>query len=116
MPYRYFQIAVLALIVLGIVLVGIWIWLVMTVRYYTTEIGVTTHRFIMKTGWIRIDTQEIALHNIEGVQIHQSIMGRILGFGQVIIEGTGVDAVKLPLMLDDPVGFRRAIETAKQQK
>jgi uncharacterized membrane protein YdbT with pleckstrin-like domain len=112
----YQLVAVLALVVLGIVLVGIWIWLLMTIRYYTTEIGVTTHRFIMKTGWIRIDTQEIALHNIEGVQIHQSVLGRIFNFGQVIIEGTGVDAVKLPTMIADPIAFRRAIESAKEQK
>lgn len=112
----YQLVAVLALVVLGIVLVGIWIWLLMTIRYYTTEIGVTTHRFIMKTGWIRIDTQEIALNNIEGVQIHQSVLGRIFNFGQVIIEGTGVDAVKLPTMLADPIGLRRAIESAKTQR
>jgi len=112
----YQLVAVLALVVLGIVLVGIWIWLLMTIRYYTTEIGVTTHRFIMKTGWIRIDTQEIALNNIEGVQIHQSVLGRIFNFGQVIIEGTGVDAVKLPTMLADPIGLRRAIESAKAQR
>ena len=109
----YQLVAVLALIFLGILLIGIWIFIVMEVRYHTTEIGVTTHRFILKTGWIRVDTQEIALRNIEGVQIHQSIWGRIFGYGQIIIEGTGVDAVRLPPMIGHPVEFRRAIETAK---
>jgi uncharacterized membrane protein YdbT with pleckstrin-like domain len=85
----------------------------MVIRYHTTEIGVTTHRFIMKTGWIRRDTQEISLDNIEGVQVHQSIWGRIFGFGELIVQGTGVDAVHLPKMLGDPVGFRRAIESAR---
>jgi uncharacterized membrane protein YdbT with pleckstrin-like domain len=111
--WLYVFFAVLSLVVLGIVLIGLWIFIVMMIRYHTTEIGVTTHRFIMKTGWIRRDTQEIALDNIEGVQIHQSIWGRIFGYGQLIVQGTGVDAVKLPPMIGDPVGFRRAIETAR---
>jgi uncharacterized membrane protein YdbT with pleckstrin-like domain len=111
--WLYVLIAVLALILLGIVLVGIAIFAVMMIRYHTTEIGVTTHRFIMKTGWIRRDTQEIALDNIEGVQVHQSIWGRIFGYGRLVVQGTGVDAVHLPSMLADPVGFRRAIESAR---
>jgi uncharacterized membrane protein YdbT with pleckstrin-like domain len=111
--WLYVLAAVLALIVLGWILIGIWIFGAMMVRYYTTEIGITNHRFIMKTGWIRRDTQEIALDNIEGVQVHQSILGRIFGYGGLVVQGTGVDAVHLPKMLGDPVGFRRAIESAR---
>jgi uncharacterized membrane protein YdbT with pleckstrin-like domain len=106
----------LAIIPFGITIIGLWIGIMMLVRYYTTEIGVSTHRFILKTGWIRVDTQEIALHNIEGVQIHQSIWGRIFGWGQLVIEGTGVDAVRLPPMIENPVAFRAALETAKGDK
>jgi uncharacterized membrane protein YdbT with pleckstrin-like domain len=111
--WLFVLIAVLALVVLGWILIGIWIFATMMVRYYTTEIGITNHRFIMKTGWIRRDTQEIALDNIEGVQVHQSVLGRIFGYGALVVQGTGVDAVHLPQMLSDPVGFRRAIESAR---
>lgn len=105
--------AVLALIFLWPVLgLGIIMFINMMIRYHTTEIGVTTNRFIKKTGWIRLDTNEIALQNIEGVRVNQSILGRILGYGIVIVEGTGVDAVKTP-PISDPIDLRRAIETAK---
>lgn len=107
--------AVLALVILGWILVGIYIFIVMTVRYHTTEIGITTHRFILKTGLFTLNTQEIALQNIEGVKVHQSIWGRIFGYGNIKIEGTGVDAVEVPKMIADPIGFRRAIESAKEQ-
>jgi uncharacterized membrane protein YdbT with pleckstrin-like domain len=107
--------AVLALVILGWVLIGIYIFIVMTVRYHTTEIGITTHRFILKTGLFTLNTQEIALQNIEGVKVHQSMWGRIFGYGNIRIEGTGVDAVEVPKMIDDPIGFRRAIESAKEQ-
>lgn len=106
--------AVLALVVLGWILIGIFIFIHMTIRYHTTEIGVTTHRFILKTGLFTLHTQEMALQNIEGVKVDQSVLGRIFNYGQLRIEGTGVDAVVIPKMIADPVGFRRAIESAKE--
>lgn len=102
----------LALIVLGIVLVGIWMFFSMMIRKWTTEIAVTSHRFVIKTGLFRLDTNEIALHNIEGVRVHQNLWGRILGYGTLRIEGTGVDAIEIP-SIARPVDFRRAIETGK---
>lgn len=104
----------LALIFLGWLLVGIWIFFTMMIRKWTTEIGVTTSRFIMKTGWFSLHTQEMAIHNIEGVKVDQGFWGRILGYGNLRIEGTGVDAIVLPTIAD-PVTFRAAIETAKDE-
>lgn len=102
----------LALIVLGIVLVGIWMFFSMMIRKWTTEIAVTSHRFVIKTGLFRLDTNEIALHNIEGVRVHQNLWGRMLGYGKLRIEGTGVDAIEIP-DIANPIDFRRAIETGK---
>jgi uncharacterized membrane protein YdbT with pleckstrin-like domain len=102
----------LALIFLGPLLIGIWIFIVMMVRKWTTEIGVTTHRFVEKEGLFSLKTFEVALPNIEGVSVSQSFWGRILGYGHLRIEGTGVDHVDLPT-IGDPIGFRAAIESAK---
>jgi uncharacterized membrane protein YdbT with pleckstrin-like domain len=104
--------AVLALVVLGWIIVGIVIFAMMMIRRSTTEIGVTTHRFVEKTGWMTLRTNEVALPNIEGVKVEQGFWGRILGYGHLRIEGTGVDAVDIP-NIADPIGFRAAIETAK---
>ena len=102
----------LALIFLGVFIIGIVIFVSMMVRKWTTEIAVTTHRFVMKEGLFRLNTYEVALHNIEGVRVTQSFWGRILGYGTLRIEGTGVDHVDLPT-IGDPIAFRAAIETAK---
>ncbi len=102
----------LALIFLGVFIVGIVIFLSMMIRKWTTEIGVTTHRFVEKTGLFTLKTNEIALPNIEGLKVEQSFWGRMLGFGHIRIEGTGVDAVNIP-DIADPIAFRAAIETAK---
>jgi len=98
----------------GLVLfvIGFAVFLTMMIRKWTTEIGITSHRFVKKTGFISLHTDEIALPNIEGVKVTQGFWGRIWGYGHLRVEGTGVDAVELPT-IDDPVGFRRAIETAK---
>ena len=100
---------------LVLVLLGLVDFLRLMIRKWTTEIGVTSHRFVKKTGFIALHTNEIALPNIEGVRVQQGILGRVFGFGQIVIEGTGVDAVRNPTIAD-PVAFRRAIETAKGMK
>ena len=111
----YSALAWAALVFLGIFLVGIVIFLTMMIRKWTTEIGVTSHRFVEKKGLFTLHTNEIALHNIEGVQVHQGPLGRILGYGTVRIEGTGMDAVMTP-NIADPVAFVRAIQTAKERQ
>ncbi|HTK80319.1 MAG TPA: PH domain-containing protein [Rhizomicrobium sp.] len=105
--------AVLALLVLGIAVIGIVVFFAMMIRKWTTEIAVTSHRFVEKTGLFTLSTNEIALQNIEGVRVNQTFWGRLLGFGHLRIEGTGVDAVTIP-NIADPITFRSAIETAKE--
>jgi membrane protein YdbS with pleckstrin-like domain len=92
---------------------GLIAFLRMMIRKWSTEIGVTSHRFVEKYGLLSMHTNEIALPNIEGVKVNQSILGRIFGYGTVKIEGTGVDSVMTP-NIADPVGFVRAIQTAKE--
>ncbi|HWY62886.1 MAG TPA: PH domain-containing protein [Rhizomicrobium sp.] len=114
-PWLYSFQAWLALIVLGILLIGIVIFLTMMIRKWTTEIGVTSHRFVEKKGLFTLHTNEIALNNIEGVRVNQGFMGRMFGYGTVRVEGTGVDAVTTP-NIADPVAFVRAIQTAKERQ
>lgn len=78
----------------------------------TTEIIVTTYRFVYKTGLISRDTQEVSLGKIEEITLKQSIWGRILGFGHLVLRGTGVGVIELP-PLDNPIHLRRIIENAR---
>jgi uncharacterized membrane protein YdbT with pleckstrin-like domain len=102
-----------ALLTALLFLMGIWTFLRLMIRRLTTEIGVTSHRFVEKSGLLSLRSNEIALPNIEGVRVHQTIAGRLFGYGTVRIEGTGVDAVTTP-PIADPVGFVRAIQTARE--
>src|SRR5580693_6815216 len=55
----------------------------------TTETDVTNRRVVHKTGFIKRRTFEIALDKIESVDVDQSILGRILDYGDVTILGVG---------------------------
>ena len=49
---------------------------------WTTETDVTNMRVVHKTGFIKRRTFEMALDKIESVDVNQSIMGRILNYGE----------------------------------
>jgi uncharacterized membrane protein YdbT with pleckstrin-like domain len=102
----------LGAILLAFTVIGLIFAIPMLIRQATTEIGVTSHRLVKKTGLLSLHTEELSLTNIEGVKVDQGFWGSIFGFGHLRIEGTGVDAVQLPIIAN-PVAFRAAIETAK---
>ncbi|HTT99203.1 MAG TPA: PH domain-containing protein [Rhizomicrobium sp.] len=101
-------------ILLACTVVGLIFVIPMLIRKATTEIAVTSHRLVKKTGLFSLHTEELSLNNIEGVRVDQGFFGSLLGYGHVRIEGTGVDAVTLPVIAN-PVAFRAAIETAKDE-
>ena len=78
---------------------------------WTTEIGVTDNRLIVKRGWLTRSTDELQLRSIEQVNLQQGVIGRLLGYGQVDVHGTGVDNLLIP-PIADPLSFVRAIEDA----
>lgn len=63
---------------------------------WTTEIAVTDRRIVFKRGFIRRYTVEMNMAKVESVDVDQSIMGRILGYGRVTIRGTGTGFEPLP--------------------
>ncbi len=79
---------------------------------WTTEIVVTTYRFVYKTGLISRNTQEVSLNKIEEITLHQSVWGRLFGYGKLVLRGTGVGVISLP-NIDDPIDIRKIIEKAK---
>ena len=58
-------------------------------HWLVTEIAVTNRRVIYKKGLIRRQTNEMNMDKVESVQIDQSILGRMLDYGDLAILGTG---------------------------
>lgn len=71
-----------------LVLAGIVV-LTAIVRRNAVEIGVTDRRVMIKTGMANRRSLEIMLPKVESVGIEESMVGRALGYGTVVIRGTG---------------------------
>ena len=78
-----------------------------TIQYYTDEFVVTNRRIIIKKGLISYDTLEMNLGRIESVNVRQSVLGRIFGYGEIQIIGTGGTRETFK-DLDNPLEFRRS--------
>ena len=80
----------------------------------TTEIMVTSDRIVFKRGLVARYVAEININRIEGISVLQTTMGRILGYGRILVRGMGVGEMILP-PVSNPIAFRRAIEHARRQ-
>ena len=81
----------------------------MMVVKVTTEIAITNSRLIYKRGLIARQVGEMSVDRIEGVNILQSIFGRIFNYGRIAIRGMGIGEVILP-PIEDAIALRQAIE------
>lgn len=93
----------LAFVALGIILVGL-AWL----RRSTTEVAVSNRRIIYKRGIFSRHTIEMNLAKVESVDVDQSVLGRILGYGTIRVRGTG-SGIEALRRIDTPIKFRNCI-------
>jgi uncharacterized membrane protein YdbT with pleckstrin-like domain len=91
--------------------VGIIVIIAALIRRSSTELAVTNRRVIAKFGLIARSTVEMNLAKIESVRVEQTVMGRLLGFGSIIVTGTGSTMDPISFVAD-PIAFRQAIQTA----
>ena len=75
---------------------------------WTTEIAVTNRRVILKRGLVVRHTIEMNMSKVESVDVAQSILGRILNYGNVTIRGTGSSLEPIN-GIDNPLAFRSSI-------
>jgi uncharacterized membrane protein YdbT with pleckstrin-like domain len=78
---------------------------------WITELAVTDRRVIFKTGFIRRRTVEMNMDKVETVDVDQTILGRILGYGTIHVLGTG-SGIEHLRQVAHPLELRSAI-TAK---
>ena len=75
---------------------------------WTTETDVTNMRVVHKTGFIKRRTFEMSLDKVESVDVNQSILGRILNYGDVTILGVG-EGKETISTIASPLDFRNFI-------
>jgi uncharacterized membrane protein YdbT with pleckstrin-like domain len=82
-----------------------WRWIVRR----SSEFAVTDARVLIKTGIIRRTSLEIIITKIESIEVSQGIMGRIFGYGTIVVIGTG--GTNEPFHgIAHPLEFRRQVQ------
>jgi uncharacterized membrane protein YdbT with pleckstrin-like domain len=94
----------------AVVLVIGLVWgLVKYFDYATSEFAVTNKRVIIKVGIIQRRTVEMLLSKVEAIAVNQGILGRILGYGNIVVTGTGGTNEAFN-GISSPLEFRRAVQ------
>jgi Bacterial PH domain len=88
-----------------ILLLSAWI------RRRSSEFAVTNKRVIIKLGVTTTRSMELLLSKIEGITVTQSLWGRMLGFGEIVVTGSG--GTQEPFeSIQSPLDFRQAVQAA----
>ena len=101
------------LLLLGILAIPFWFGLMRVLEGIALEVAVTSDRFVRKAGLIAVTTEEVSLDKIEEVNVDESILGRLFGFGSIHVHGTGAGRIRV-VMVADPERLRREIQTARE--
>jgi uncharacterized membrane protein YdbT with pleckstrin-like domain len=75
---------------------------------WITEIAITDRRVIYKRGFINRHTIEMNMDKVASVDVDQSVLGRLLNYGTVTVQGTGMSFEPLR-RIEAPLALRKAI-------
>ncbi len=92
-------------------LLGLLSAITASVRQAATELVLTDRRVIYKTGLFKRHTMEMNRSKVETVGVDQSVLGRLLNYGTIIVRGTGGSFEPIR-HIDDPLTFRNHITAA----
>ena len=92
-----------------LVLAAIILWSYGVAKRNATEMAVTDRRVLIKTGMTSRRTLDLMLSRVESIGVEESAMGRMLGYGSVIVRGTGGTPEPF-VMIAHPQEFRRAVQ------
>lgn len=129
----YFWPCLIAVPVVGLLFISSWsfllrlilvlaVWLVLFLWAVSIHGGkqyvLTTRRLIFKRGIVKRTSFELLLRKCEGIRIEQSIMGRLLDYGSVLVttgEATNrYDYIKHPLQFSTAIN--QQIDNVKDDK
>ena len=97
--------AIAPFVVTAIILFVPWI------QRRSSEFAVTNKRVIIKLGFMTTRSMELLLSKIEGITVSQSLAGRMFGFGEIIVTGSG--GTQEPFAdIQSPLDFRQAVQAA----
>ncbi len=90
--------------------VGLPILLVAYIRRASSDFAVTNKRVMTKVGVFDTRSIELLLGKIEAIAVEQSFWGRLFGYGNIVITGTGGTKEAFS-HIQAPLAFRNAVQS-----
>lgn len=94
--------------------VVIGLWLNQLLQYLTTEFAISQNRVAMKQGFFFIRTIDILINRIASVQLQQTLWGKVLGYGDVVITGTSGEQWAFRQIANVTVFYQRVLAQQAQ--
>lgn len=79
------------------------------VKSSASEFAVTNRRVVIKVGVIRRHTVELLLQQVEGIGVDQTVIGRMLNLGSIVVIGTGGTKEQFT-NIANPLEFRHQVQ------
>ncbi|MGA8032021.1 MAG: PH domain-containing protein [Casimicrobiaceae bacterium] len=89
---------------------GVLAVLAAVIRRQSSDFAVTDKRVMMKVGVFSTRSVEILLGKIEAIAVHQSLLGRMLDYGDIVVTGTGGTEESFS-NIQAPMQLRRAVQS-----
>jgi len=98
------------LLALGFAVLAAILFLARRIRASADEFVVTNRRVMRKTGLVAREIEQVPVEKIQDVTIEQGVLGRLLGYGTVLVE-TASDRMGMVAFPDiaRPEAFRNAL-------
>jgi len=101
---------ILLWVAIGAFVISAIVFAIGAIRRNATEMALTNKRVIVKTGLTTRRTLELVLARIESIVVEEPTMGRMLGYGTVIIRGTG-GTPEVFEKIAHPLEFREQVQS-----
>jgi uncharacterized membrane protein YdbT with pleckstrin-like domain len=84
-------------------------------QWWAEEYLITTHRVVQTEGLINKHTKDSALEKINDITLNQSVLGRVLGYGDLVIITGSDTGTNLLQRLAKPVEFKKTLLEQKNK-
>ncbi len=99
-----------------------WVPLVITflvllpafIKRQSSDFAVTNKRVMMKSGVMTTRSVELLLNKIEAIAVDQSLAGRMFGYGNIVVTGSGGTREAFS-HIQSPLAFRRAVQSMSDE-
>jgi membrane protein YdbS with pleckstrin-like domain len=97
---------------------AVLVWLLLSIKpllaWWFTNYVLTTERIVVRRGMIARTGTEIPLEQVTNVLFAQTVLERLLGYGDVLLEAAGSQGRSELHDIPDPEGFQHEVYVARE--